>query len=73
MHGIIKDLFSGTVLHQLASIHDADRITDIGHYGDIVGNKDDAQLQFLLKVFGLLQDLMLHNDIEGCGRLIRDD
>ncbi len=61
------------LLNQLPSIHDVDQIGIACHYSKVVRNQDHGNTQATGEVFHQLQNLGLNGDVQGCGRLIRQD
>ena len=60
-------------LHQPAQIHDADRIADVAHDGQIVRDEQIGQATLALKIAHQVQDLCLHGDIERRGRFVTNE
>ena len=51
-------------LHDLAPLHDADRIRHVAHDAEIMGDQQQRHAIFGLQVLQQLQDLRLHRHVE---------
>ena len=60
-------------LHDLAGIHDADAVADVGRDGEVMGDEQDRHAEFVLKVAEEVEDFLLHGDVEGGRRLVGDE
>ena len=58
--------------HHLAPVHDHDFLGDVGDHAQIVGDHQHRHAKLGLKVAEQLEDLRLDGDVEGGGRLVRD-
>src|SRR4051794_17658871 len=58
--------------HHLAPVHDDDFLGDVGDHTQIMGDHQHRHAQLDLKVADELEDLRLDGDVEGGGRLVRD-
>ena len=63
MPGIIEDIIRGTILHNLAGVHHSDVIGHIGHYAQVVSDKDDGQVALFLQTVNQLQNLRLDGHV----------
>src|SRR5581483_2374754 len=72
MTGSREDLLGGPALHDLARVHHGDPVTHLGHDAEVVADQQHGHLESLLKLRQQLEDLGLDRDVEGCGRLVRD-
>ena len=64
--------FIVTLFHQLAAIHDANALTDIGDHAQIVADQQHRGAALAAQFCNQPQHLGLHGDIQGGCRLIRD-
>jgi hypothetical protein len=60
-------------LHDLAQIHDGHSVAHVLHDGQIVGDEEVCEAQFILQTAKKVEDLRLHGHIEGGHRLVTDD
>ena len=59
-------------LDDLAGVHDDGAVGDVGHDAPVVGDDQDRHAGGVLQVAQQLEDLGLHGDVEGRGRLVGD-
>src|SRR6476659_8203150 len=59
-------------LKDLAGVHDRDPIRELDQQGEVVGDKEDREAEAGLEILDLLHDLLLHDDVERCCRLVED-
>ena len=72
MGGPVEDVLACPVLGHPARVHDQDVVGELGHHAEVVGDDDDRGAELLLQVGHQVEDLRLHGDIQGGGRLIGD-
>src|SRR5690242_5553100 len=60
-------------LDDLAEIHDRDAPADMLDDGDVVGNEEIREAEFLLEIAEQVDDLRLYRDIERGDRLVAND
>src|ERR1051326_305510 len=60
-------------LDDLAEIHDRDAPADVLDDGDVVGNEEIREAEFLLQIAKQIDDLRLHRDVERRYRLVAND
>lgn len=60
-------------LHDPAAVHDGDPVGGLGHHAEVVGDEDDGHAVPLPQLDQEIEDLPLHGDVEGCGRLVGDE
>ncbi len=70
---IAEQLGGGGDLHEIAGIHDADAIGDLGHQSHVVANEEHRGSKILADPEQGIHYLALHDDIQGAGRLVGDD
>ena len=68
-----ENILRGSVLHKVSQIHNANRIGNMLHHAQIVGNKQVSQLILLLQIFQKIDDLRLNAHVERGDRLVADD
>ena len=68
-----EDLARGALLDDLPRVHDRHPVAEPGDHPEVVGNQDEPRLELALKVGEQVEDLRLDGDVEGGGRLVRDD
>ena len=73
MHGGIKNSLPGAAFHHLTRIHHRNILAHVRHNGNVVRDKDNADIKFLLEFFDFLQNLILNNDIQCGGGLVCND
>ena len=64
---------AGRHLAQPALAHDSDVVGDVIDDGQVVGDEQVRQLQFLLQVPHQIENLRLDGNVEGGNRLVEDD
>ena len=69
----IQHLLPAAVFNQAAGMHDADMGAHIRHHRQVVGDEDHTDVHILLEGSDGLQDLVLDDDIQGCGRFVGND
>src|SRR5262249_10192363 len=60
-------------LDDLARVHDRDPVRDLQEQREVVRDEEDGEAELALDLPDLLQDLSLHDHVEGGRRLIEDD
>ena len=60
-------------LDDLAGIHDDDVLRDLGDDAEVVGDQHDGGAGLVAQITHELEDLRLHRDVEGGGRLVGDE
>jgi hypothetical protein len=69
----VVDVADGAALGELAGVHHAHPVTGLEHQADVVGDQQHARREFLPGDVEVLEHLVLHDDVEGGRRLVRDD
>ena len=69
----LVDLLRRPDLDELAEIHDADRVCQVLHDREVVGDDDVGQLVRALQIAHQVEDLSLDRDVERGHGLVRDD
>ena len=67
-----QDFLRGTFFDDASRIHDRDTIGDLRYDAEIVGDEQQAELQFAAQAVQQIQNLFLHGDVERGGGLIRN-
>ena len=62
----------GRPLDDPAGIHHRDRVADLGDHAEVVADQDDREPAAVAQLEQQPQDLRLHGDVEGRGRLVGD-
>ena len=70
---ITEDVRFRAVFHQVAEIHDADRVGDMLNHGQIVADEEIRQLVLILQLVEQVDDLRLNGHIERGDRLVADN
>ena len=70
---MIQDLGGRSQLHELARVEHADAIGELGHRGEIVRDEHDGGPDLAVQRPHELQDMRLHDDVEGGGRLVHQE
>ena len=70
---MVQDLGGRSQLHELARIEHADAIGELRHRGEIVRDEHDGGPDLAVERAHELQDMRLHDDVEGGGRLIHQE
>ena len=70
---VICQVLAISNFNELAGIHDCDAISDLEEQRQVVRHENDRESQLFLKCQNLVEDLALHDDIDGSGRLIHHD
>ena len=70
---MIQDLGGRSQLHELARVEHADAIGELGHRGEVVRDEHDGRSDLAVQRPHELQDVRLHDDVEGRGRLIHQE
>jgi hypothetical protein len=65
MQRMIVYLLGRPILHDMAKIHDGQRIADVFHHVEVMGDEKVTESQFVLKIFEEIDDLGLDGNIEG--------
>ena len=65
-----EDLVRRPQLREPAQVHDADPVGDVVDDGEVVGDEEVGQPELPLQVLHEVQDLRLHRDVQGRGRLV---
>ena len=71
--GVVEDVVDGAALDDAAGVHDGDFIAGFGNDAEVVGDEDDAHVQFLLQREEEFEDLGLDGDVESGGGLVGDE
>ena len=72
MQRMPENILRGSVLHKVSQIHNANRIGNMLHHTQIVGNKQVSQLILLLQIFQKIDDLCLNGHIQSRHGLVAD-
>jgi hypothetical protein len=62
----------GRVPDDLAGVHDRQPVADLEQQRQVMGDEQHSEPELLAQPLDLLEDLALHDDVEGCGRLVHD-
>jgi CheY-like chemotaxis protein len=68
-----EHLVGRAALDDAAAAHNQNAVGDLGHDPEIVGNEQDAAFVPRPQLLEELEDLRLRRDVQGRGRLVRDD
>jgi hypothetical protein len=71
--GVVVDLISGAGLHDFAQVHDGDAVADVLDDGEVVGDEEVGEREFLLELFEEVDDLCLDRDVEGGDGFVEDE
>ena len=66
-------LGGGTLLHDLAAVHDDDSVGPLGGEGEVVGDEQNRRAELVGELLHLVQHEALHGDVEGRGGLVGDE
>ena len=58
---------------EATAVHDDDLVGHVGDDAEVVGDDDDRGAELALEVLEQVEDLRLHGDVEGRGRLVGDE
>ena len=67
---ILKHFIGGTILHDLAAVHDFHGIGITGHNAQIVGDNNQCGTELLAELIELLQHLRLYGNVQSRGGLV---
>ena len=73
MQRVAEDVLRSAILHQIAQIHNAHRVGDVLHHGQIVADEQVRQVVLLLDLLEQVDDLGLNGHVQRGHRLIADD
>ena len=73
MERVGKDDIGRRLFDDLAGVHDANAVGNVGVHAHVVGHQDDRVLQFALNVPEKLHHAALDDDVERGGGLVADD
>ncbi len=68
-----EDLGQGAALDHPAAVHDRDRVRDLAHHGQVVGDEQHGHAELGLEIADERQDLLLDGHVQGGGRLVGDE
>src|SRR5438067_789715 len=68
----LEDLLDRTLLDDPAGVHDDHPLAQARHQGHVVGDQHHGRPQLAVELLHQGDDLRLHRDVEGGGRLVRD-
>jgi hypothetical protein len=60
-------------LDELARVHDRDAVGELEQQREVVRDEEHREAEIAFEGVDLLQDLALHDDVEGGRRLVHDD
>ena len=69
---VVQDGRGGAGLDDLAGVHDRDVVADVGDHAEVVADDDHRQAGVADQRPEQAEDLGLHGDVEGRGRLVGD-
>ena len=72
VRGVVQDGGGGAGLDDLAGVHDRDVVADVGDHAEVVADDDHRQAGVADERPQQAEDLGLHGDVEGGGRLVGD-
>ena len=61
------------LLDDLALVHDGDPVGEVGDHAHVVRDQHDRGAELVAAAAQQVEDLGLHGDVEGGGRLVGDD
>ncbi len=73
MPGVLEEVDRRGDLAQLAKVHDGDAARDVPHQAEVVGDEEVGEIQLLPEPEEEVDDLPLHGDVQGGGRLVEED
>ena len=71
--GCSKQGFGAVLLHDSSLVHDGNRICSLLNHGQIMGDKQDRHVEFLLDILDQIKYLGLDGHIQGCCGLIGNE
>ena len=72
--GRVREQFlGGGLLDDLAGVHDGDVVCHLGDERQVVGHEDHGEAELLAQLVKQSDDLFLNGDVQGGGRLVRND
>ena len=72
VRGRVEDVGRGAGLDHLAGVHDDPVVAGLGHDRQVVADQDEGEVELVAQALDQLQDLGLHHDVQGGGRLVAD-
>ena len=72
MAGIVEHFLAGTQFHNLAAVQNGNTVSNIGNNTQVMGDKYDGVVEFLLQVLQQLQDLCLNGNVQRSGGFVTD-
>ena len=69
----LEELAQAGLLHELAGVHHADAVADLGDHAEVVGDVEDRRVELPLEVGDQVEDDGLGGDVEGRRRLVHDE
>jgi ABC-type glutathione transport system ATPase component len=72
VHGAVANNSNWSSFHNLAAAENDDSMRDVANHRQIVGNKQVAELQPILKVLEQVEHLGLHRKVKGARWLVAD-
>ena len=73
MQRLVHDLVDGRELDQLAGVHDAHLVGELGDQAHFMADEDDRGAGLLLQPAQRRHHLALHHHVQGAGRFVGDD
>ena len=73
MGRVREQLLRGGLLDDLTGVHDGDVVGHLGDERQVVGHEDHGEAELLAQLVEQRDDLLLDGDVQGGGRLVRDD
>jgi hypothetical protein len=70
--GGAEDRVGGRLLDDPPGVHHRDLVRHLGHHPEVVGDDDHGHPQLVLEPRDQIEDLRLHGDVQGRGRLVGD-
>lgn len=69
----MEDFFSRSLLHDFALLHHQNTVRQRFDYGEVVTDKQEADVVFLLQIFQEINDGQLNRAVESRGWLIKQN
>jgi hypothetical protein len=73
MARLAEDFANRAFFDDAAGVHDGDAIGDLRDDAEIVGDEEQAELQFAAKTIEKIEDLFLYGDVERGRGLVGDE
>ena len=70
---LVQDKLARALFDDQAGAHRGHPVGDVLDDADVVGEEQAGQAALALQLFEQAEDLRLHNDVKGRGRLVADD